>query len=80
MLKKFNSLGTAISRKEAKMIVGGYGIYELQVALIDDSGASCTSDCSLGNGKSITCEGVGDCVATGLGCQVTGQPEKKCAA
>ena len=37
MLKKFNSLGTAISRNEAKMIVGG-DITVLMVDLGDDAG------------------------------------------
>ena len=38
MLKKFNSLGTAISRNEAKMVVGGDGTYELMADLGDAGG------------------------------------------
>ncbi len=78
MLKRFENLGVALNRNESKKVVGGnYTVLMVDLGHLDD-GASCTSDCSAGNGKSITCSGDGTCVATNRGCQVIGSPQQDC--
>ena len=62
MLKKFNSLGTAISRNEAKMVVGG----NIAVLVIDSGGEETNCDnncegsgaCTTSSGGSGTCNNV----------------------
>ena len=52
MLKKFESLGTVLSRDEAKKIVGGEGEQEFGCATL---GTICCSNADCGTDTTCTC-------------------------
>ncbi|MCU0321839.1 MAG: hypothetical protein MUE72_05440 [Chitinophagaceae bacterium] len=77
MNKKFASFGTALSRDEAKKVMGG-GWDQEEDALSGDL-ASCSTTCKNNEGKdyTVSCSGANSAAQDGTGCYSNSE-SKKC--
>ncbi len=71
MLKRFENLGTALSRNESKMVVGGNDLGVLNagsVGFLDGEACSASADCGNGQVATVNCRNSeGGCVGVDRG-------------